>query len=90
MNAQAFLEAGSYEQTLLRLVRDLPAYQRSQLLDMAVLLQKRRISTTPELPIEDLGPNEERLWGRLAMRSLAKEWDTPEEDEAWAYVQKEM
>ena len=36
----------------------------------------------------DLGPSEERLWGRLATRSLAKYWDTPEEDEAWAYLQK--
>jgi hypothetical protein len=89
MNAQITLEAGSYEQTLLRSVRSLPTYQRAQLLDVAVLLQKRRISVSTELPINDLGPSEERLWGRLATRSLAKYWDTPEEDEAWAYLQKE-
>ena len=37
MNAQSLLEAGSYEQTLLRIVRSLPTYQRAQLLDVAVL-----------------------------------------------------
>ena len=89
MNAQTLLEAGSYEQTLLKIVQSLPAYQRAQILDIAVLLQKRRISASTELPIDDLGRSEERLWGRLATRSLAKYWDTPEEDEAWAYLQKE-
>jgi hypothetical protein len=87
MNAQPLLEAGSYEQALLRIVRSLPTYQRAQLLDVAVLLEKRRISISTELPINESGPSEERLWGRLAMRSLAKDWDTPEEDEAWAYLQ---
>jgi len=88
MNAQTLLEAGSYEQTLLRIVRSLPTYQRAQLLDVAVLLEKRRIGVSTELPINDSGPLEGRLWGRLAVRSLAKDWDTPEEDEAWAYLQK--
>jgi hypothetical protein len=88
MNAQSLLEAGSYEQTLLRIVRSLPTYQRAQLLDVAVLLEKRRISVSTELPIDDFGLSEERLWGRLATRSLAKDWDTREEDEAWAYLQK--
>ncbi len=32
---------------------------------------------------------EERLWGRLAVRSLAKHWHTPEEDQAWVYLQQE-
>ena len=68
MNAQSVLEAGSYEQTLLRIVRSLPTYQRAQLLDVAVLLEKRRISVSTELPIDDFGPSEERLWGRLATR----------------------
>ena len=86
MNAQPLLEAGSYEQALLRIVRSLPTYQRAQLLDVAVLLEKRRISISTELPISESGPSGERLWGRLAMRSLAKDWDTPEEDEAWAYL----
>jgi len=30
---------------------------------------------------------DERLWERASVRSLAKYWDTPEEDEAWAYLQ---
>lgn len=89
MNAQTPIEAGSYERTLLRIAQSLPAYQRAQLLDVALLLQKRRISASIELPIDDSGQPEERLWGRLAMRSLAEDWDTPEEDEAWAYLQKE-
>jgi hypothetical protein len=88
MNAQTPLEAGSYERTLLRIAQSLPAYQRAQLLDIALLLQKRRISASIELPIDDFGQPEERLWGRLAMRSLAEDWDRPEEDEAWAYLQK--
>ena len=64
MNAQPLLEAGSYEQTLLRIARSLPTYQRAQLLDVAVLLEKRRISVSTELPIDDFGPSEDRLWGR--------------------------
>lgn len=43
MNTQVILEAANYEQTPLRLVCTLPTYQRAQLLDVAVLLQKRRL-----------------------------------------------
>ncbi len=32
---------------------------------------------------------DQRAWGQLAIKSLAPEWDTPEEDEAWAYMQKD-
>lgn len=32
---------------------------------------------------------EERAWARAAIRSLAKYWDTPEEDAAWAYLRED-
>jgi predicted HTH domain antitoxin len=32
---------------------------------------------------------EERSWTQASIRSLAKYWDTPEEDAAWAYLQEE-
>lgn len=46
-----------------------------------------RNGVSDEWPINELDLSEERLWGRLAVRSLAQYWDTPEEDEAWAYLQ---
>jgi hypothetical protein len=29
---------------------------------------------------------DEHVWGQTAIHSLAKYWDTPEEDEAWAHL----
>ncbi len=84
------LQAGRYEQTLLEIAEKLPTYQRAQLLDYAILLKLRQISTAGALPIVEVPVDEERDWGRLAVHSLAKEWDTPEEDEAWAYLQEGM
>ncbi len=78
-----------YEQTLLKVVEKLPTFQKAQLLDYALLMEARLLATSTAKAI-DLGAKESdvKLWQRAAMKSLASEWDTPEEDEAWAYLQK--
>ena len=50
MNSAA--QPASYEQTLIRIVRALPRYQQTQLLDFAILLQSRLIATSEAKPIE--------------------------------------
>jgi hypothetical protein len=79
----------NYEQTLLKIIEKLPTFQRTQLLDYALLMESRLLSNS-EAKAVDLGEamTDAHLWQRVAIRSLAKEWDTPEEDEAWAYLQK--
>jgi hypothetical protein len=79
----------SYEETLLKVVEKLPTFQKTQLLDYALLMEARLLATSAAKAI-DLGQEEvdAKLWQRAAIRSLAAEWDTPEEDEAWAYLQK--
>lgn len=80
----------SYEQSLINIVRALPTFQRTQLLDFALILRDRMIATAEAKAITTDNETDERLWGRASIRSLAKYWDTPEEDEAWAYLQKAM
>jgi hypothetical protein len=88
MEMRGGIQPASYEQTLIRIVRALPTYQQTQLLDYAILLQARLIATAEAKPAVVTEEMDERYWGRAAVRSLAKYWDTPEEDEAWAYLQK--
>ena len=88
MKGQPELEPKDYEQALINVVRALPTFQKVQLLDFALLLQARLIGTTEASPVANGDEHDERAWGRAAIRSLAKYWDTPEEDEAWAYLQK--
>ena len=88
METQQTHQPADYEQTLISVVRSLPTFQKVQLLDFALLLQKRQIGTSEAKPIINGDELDERTWSRLAIRSLAKYWDTPEEDEAWAYLQK--
>jgi hypothetical protein len=78
-----------YEQTLLKVVEKLPTFQKAQLLDYALLMESRLMATSVAKAI-DVGAEEidVQLWQRAAIKSLASEWDTPEEDEAWAYLQK--
>lgn len=79
----------SYEETLLKVVEKLPTFQKVQLLDYALLMEARLLATSAAKAI-DLGHEEvdAKLWQCAAIRSLAAEWDTPEEDKAWAYLQK--
>jgi hypothetical protein len=89
METQPTPQHSSYEQALMNIIRSLPTFQRVQLLDYALLLQERMVGTAEAKPVVTGDEQDERLWGREAIRSLAKYWDTPEEDEAWAYLQKE-
>jgi hypothetical protein len=88
MAIETGIQPVSYEQMLIRIVRTLPRYQQTQLLDFALLLQARLIATTEAKPIIVDAEMDELDWRRASVRSLAKYWDTPEEDEAWAYLQK--
>ena len=78
-------QATRYEEQLLSVVRSLSGQQRRQLLDYALLVQ----SQPSPAPNENGHEHQERIWGQVAIDSLAKYWDTAEEDEAWAYLQKE-
>lgn len=75
----------SYEQRLLGVVRALSGEQRTQVLDYALFVKSRPSAA----PLDSGDKDEERAWGQTAIRSLAKYWDTEEEDEAWDYLQKE-
>ena len=90
MEMQTANQPVSYEQALINVVRALPTFQRTQLLDFALILRERMIATAEAKAISTDDATDEQLWGRASMRSLAKYWDTPEEDEAWAYLQKAM
>jgi hypothetical protein len=90
MEMQTANQPVSYEQSLINIVRALPTFQRTQLLDFALILRDRMIATAEAKAITTDNETDERLWGRASIRSLAKYWDTPEEDEAWAYLQKAM
>lgn len=81
-------QSTSYEQALMDVARALPTFQRTQLLDFALILRERLIATAESKAISADVATDEHLWGRASVRSLAKYWDTPEEDEAWAYLQK--
>lgn len=88
MEMQPESQRASYEQALMDVVRALPTFQRTQLLDFAIILRERMLATAEAKAVAPDGENDERLWAHASMRSLAKYWDTPEEDEAWAYLQK--
>lgn len=90
MKIQTANQSVSYEQSLMNVVRALPTFQRTQLLDFALILRDRMLATAEAKAITTDGEMDEHLWGRVSIRSLAKVWDTPEEDEAWAYLQKAM
>lgn len=87
MEAQEPTQPQDYEQTLISIVRSLPTSRRVQLLDFALFLQARRVGGVEAASVTNDDELDERLWGHAAVQSLAKDWDTPEEDEAWAYLQ---
>ena len=81
MELQTSNQPVSYEQSLINIVRALPTFQRTQLLDFAFILRDRMIATPDAKAIATENETDERLWGRATIRSLAKYWDTPEEAE---------
>lgn len=82
MGTQPTQQPIDYEQALLSIARTLPTFQRVQLLDFAILLQTRLVGTRDAKPVIDGDELDERAWSRATIRSLAKYWDTREEDEA--------
>jgi hypothetical protein len=87
MKGEPTTQLAGFEQTLIGVVRSLPTFQRAQLLDFALSLKERMIATAEAKAIAT-DEHDEQVWARASVRSLAKYWDTPEEDEVWAYLQK--
>jgi hypothetical protein len=72
-------EATDYVQAVINILRELPLERQAQVLDFAKFIK---------LQDQGLPLTEERALMRASIQSLSKYWDTPEEDEAWAYLQK--
>jgi hypothetical protein len=83
-------ERTGYEQAILQILHSLPAERMAQLLDFARFLKMQPTAITPPTSIAEEEIAEERLWGQAAVQSLAKYWDTVEEDAAWEHLQKAM
>ncbi len=74
----------NYEQAVVNILRELPPERKAQVLDFAVFM---RLQAQGFLRLgEPL--TEERALMLASIQSLAKYWNTPEEDEAWAYLQR--
>jgi hypothetical protein len=84
MAVQTLSETMPYEQAISHIVRRLPRERAAQVLDFARFIA----GETPGSPVLETHEPEERLWQQATVRSLARYWDTPEEDEAWAHLQK--
>ncbi|MEI2689093.1 MAG: hypothetical protein V9H69_05015 [Anaerolineae bacterium] len=74
----------AYEDAIVRIVRALPRERAAQVLDFARFIS----AETSVAPIRTSSEFDAHQWGQIAVQSLAKFWDTPEEDEAWAHLQK--
>ncbi len=84
MTIQTASETTTYEQAIVHIVRRLPRERAAQVLEFArFIAAETSPSSAPETH-----ESEERLWAQASVRSLAKYWDAPEEDEAWAHLQK--
>ncbi len=84
MISQTASETTTYEQAIVHIVRRLPRERAAQVLDFARFIA----AETPLSSALEAHEPEERLWTQASVRSLTKYWDTPEEDEAWAHLQK--
>jgi len=58
---------------LIQEIETLPATCVSEVIDFVTWIKQRKISEIPETML-------------MSESSLAKDWDTPEEDEAWAVL----
>ncbi len=72
------------EEALMRVVRALPPERREEVLNYALFMQARLMEQAADTGIEA----DKHAWMQASIRSLAKYWDTPEEDAAWAYLQE--
>jgi hypothetical protein len=59
------------EEVLVREIKKLPSGYQQEIVDFVGYLQSKSVREIPETM-------------RLSESALAKDWDTPEEDEAWA------
>lgn len=84
MTAHSAQPSLTYEDAIVSIVRDLPRERAAQVLDFARFMSMETLADTAQTSPE----SEARPWGQVAVQSLAKFWDTPEEDEAWAHLQK--
>ena len=84
MTAQLTQQSPTYEDAILRIVRDLPRERAAQVLDFARFISIE----TQAASVQTSAEPEVRQWAQVAVRSLAKYWDAPEEDQAWAHLQK--
>lgn len=83
-------EGAGYEQAILQIMHSLPVERMAQLLDFALFLKMQPTAVTSPGILKEAGLPDEQFWSQASIRSLAKYWDTPEEDEAWEHLQKEM
>jgi hypothetical protein len=70
---------------LLREIETLPANCIGEVVDFVAWIKHRKLSQIPEFPAEarmDRGSPPATML--LSEAALSKDWDTPEEDEAWA------
>ncbi len=72
------------EETLMRVVRALPPERREEVLNYALFMKARLMERATDTGSEA----DKHAWTQASIRSLAKYWDTPEEDAAWAYLQE--
>jgi hypothetical protein len=74
------------EETLIRVVRDLPSERQGEVLDYALIIKAKLMEKAAMTGFDA----DKYAWMQASIRSLAKYWDTPEEDAAWAYLQEGM
>jgi hypothetical protein len=84
MNAATITSPSVLEDMLIRVVRSLPADRREEVLDYALFVKARLVEKASDTSFDA----DKRAWMQASIRSLAKYWDTPEEDAAWAYLQE--
>lgn len=75
---------GATEATLLSVIHALPPERREDVLNYAFFVKARLMEKAANIGIEA----DKHAWMQASIRSLAKYWDTPEEDAAWAYLQE--
>ena len=82
MAVQVADETTTFERAIIHIVRTLPRERAAQVLDFARFMQIQSQAGSTA----DTNEPEEDLWGQAFIQSLARYWDTPEEDEAWAHL----
>ena len=70
---------------LLHEIETLPEQCIGEVVDFVAWIKHRKLSQIPEFPAEaQMGRGSPPATMLLSETALSKDWDTPEEDEAWA------